>query len=296
MAAHATPTLVFLVSNGCSGSSLVHEVLARHPDVGFISNVEDRLPRLPARRHNNSLYRRVPQSLTRKGRLRYAPSEAYRLLAHEVSPAVVASSRDLVAADAQPVLAERFRRFVLERARRQGKPTFLHKFTGWPRSGFIAAVFPNARFIHILRDGRDVVSCTLRASWWKGWLGPAHMSTGPLLPAYAEEWESSGRSFVVLAALEWKTAMDAFAAARDLVPAERWLDVRYEDILADPRSRFKEMLSFAGLDPDERFDAALSRTAFRTDRQGVFRRDFDAATVALVERSLAEHLRHWGYR
>ncbi|MBA2427556.1 MAG: hypothetical protein H0V60_10830, partial [Actinobacteria bacterium] len=73
---------VFLISNGRSGSSLVHELLARHPEVGFISNLEDRLPSLPpsAGRYNNLLYRRMPPSLTQKGRLRFAPSEAYRIL------------------------------------------------------------------------------------------------------------------------------------------------------------------------------------------------------------------------
>ena len=38
---------IFVISNGRSGSTLVHELLARHPDVGFVSNQEDRLPGLP---------------------------------------------------------------------------------------------------------------------------------------------------------------------------------------------------------------------------------------------------------
>lgn len=145
---------VFMVSAGRSGSSLIHELLAGHPDVGFVSNLEDRLPRLPssAGRWNNALYRRVPPAMTRKGRLRYAPSEAWRALAAQVSPMLVRPVRDLQASDAMPWVAERFRRFFVDRARVQGKPVFMHKFTGWPGTGFVSAVFPDARFIHVSRD------------------------------------------------------------------------------------------------------------------------------------------------
>lgn len=287
----------FMISNGRSGSTLVHELLARHPEVGFVSNLEDRIPGLPAAagRYNNALYRRVPTTLTRKGRLRYAPSEAWRALGREVSPMLVRSSRDLVAADAMPWVADRFRRFFGERADAQAKPVFLHKLTGWPRSGFIRAVFPDARFIHVVRDGRAVVASDLRVPWWRGWAGPEHMGCGPLSEADLAEWEASGRSFPVLAGLSWRIEMDAMVAARELVPADQWLDVRFEDVLDDPPSRFKSMLAFLGLEADPRFDAALARTHFQADRKDAFRAELHPADVAALDASLDGHLRRWGY-
>lgn len=291
------PSFVFLLSNGRSGSSLVHELLARHPDVGFISNVDDRFPELPASigRRNNVLYRRVPQRLTRKGRLRYAPSEGYRLLRRRVSPALVATCRDLLDSDATPWLAGRFSRLFTERARAQGKPVFVHKFTGWPRSGFIDAALPGARFIHIVRDPRAVVSSDLETSWWNGWLGPTAMSFGALSPSDADTWEASGRSFAVLAALSWRIVMRSFEEARARVPGDRWLDVRFEDVLADPESQFKEMAVFAGLPEDPRFHAAVSNTVFARDRAEAYKRDLDPASIAAVEACLARELHQWGY-
>ncbi len=293
-----TPSFVFLLSNGRSGSSLVHELLARHPDVGFISNVEDNFPQLPASfgRNNNALYRRVPQQLTQKGRLRYAPSEGYRLLRYRVSPALVASCRDLLASDADPWLATRFRNLFTDRARAQRKPVFVHKFTGWPRSGFISAALPGVRFIHIVRDPRDVATSGLKSSWWSGWRGPMGLNFGTLSPSYAETWERSGRSFPVLAALSWKTVMDAFEAARACVPAGGWLDVRFEDVLADPDTQFKKMTDFAGLHEDPRFRAARSGTVFEGDRVGAFKRDLDPSSVAAMESCLERELSYWGYR
>ena len=76
---------VFVLGTGRCGSTLVEEVLCRHPSVGFVSNLEDRfnLP-LTAGRWNGSLYRRLPAAVTQKSRVRYAPSEAYRMLSREV--------------------------------------------------------------------------------------------------------------------------------------------------------------------------------------------------------------------
>ena len=290
--------LLFVIGTGRCGSTLVQELLARHPQVGFLSNLEDRIPGLPlhAARYGNLLYQWLPPALTRKGRLRYAPSEGYRALAREVSPMVTGSCRDLVAGDAMPWVAERFHDFFTRRARAQGQPVFLHKYTGWPRTGFIREIFPDARFIHVVRDGRAVAASALRTPWWAGHMGPWNWQWGPLPPAYAAEWEASGRSFPVLAAITWKILMDAFADARALVPGDQWLDVRFEDVLAEPRHRFKEMLAFMGLEAHPALDRALDRTGLSPGRQQAYRRDLDPASLALVERSLASHLPAWGYQ
>jgi hypothetical protein len=288
---------VFLIGTGRCGSTLVHQLLARHRDVGFISNLEDRVPGLPAgaRRSGNALYRHIPYPASGTAWLRYAPSEAYRALSREVSPMVTEPSRDLLATDAMPWLADRFRSFFATRAGAQRKPVFLHKFTGWPRTGFVGEVFPEARFINVVRDGRAVVASGLRTPWWRGHQGPEQWPWGPLPPAYAAEWEASGRSFVLLAGLGWKLLMDAFAAARDLVPPGQWLDVRFEDVLANPGPRFKEMLDLMGLEGDRTFTRSLSRTQFAVDRQEAFRYELGPAAVELLERSLGDHLRSWGY-
>jgi Sulfotransferase family len=288
---------IFLIGTGRCGSTLVHELLACHSGVGFISNLEDRVPGLPpiAGRSGNALYRQTPALARGTRRFRYAPSEAYRALAREVSPTITEPSRDLLAADAIPWLAERFRTFFATRAAAQHTPVFLHKFTGWPRTGFVAAVLPEARFINVVRDGRAVAASGLKMPWWRGHRGPEQWPWGPLPPEYAAEWEACGRSFVLLAGLGWKLLMDAYATARDLVPAGRWLDVRFEDVLADPRSCFREMLTHMELEEERTFLRALSGTRFAADRREAFRHELGPAAVELLERSLSGHLRRWGY-
>ena len=291
------PTYCFVLGTGRCGSSLVQEVLARHRDVGFISNLEDHFPRLQRMgRRNTAIYRRVPQRFTQKGRLRFAPSEGYRILSREVSPAVSNAFRDLTAADATPWLSERCRRFFESRARAQGNPLFLHKFTGWPRAGFIGRALPGAKFVHVVRDGRAVANSSLQQPWWTGYRGPAQWPWGPLPQAYQDEWEASGRSFVVMAGLEWKLLIDAFEAAEQNVARGSWLTVRYEDIVANPRQRFGELLQFLGLEWTPTFERAFARQRFDDDRVDAFRKDLDSWSLRLLEDTLAKPLHRYGYR
>ena len=43
MAVPSTPQYIFVIGTGRCGSTLTEEILCRHPEVGFISNLDDRL-------------------------------------------------------------------------------------------------------------------------------------------------------------------------------------------------------------------------------------------------------------
>ena len=287
---------VFVLGTGRCGSTLLHEILARHRDAGFLSNIDDRTssPAIGGR-WNGPLYRGLPPSFSRKGRARFAPSEGYRILDRRVSPAISAPMRDLTSEDATPWLGGRFRRFFDDRARAQGSPVFVHKFTGWPRARFIDAVFPEARFVHVIRDGRAVANSLLQMSWWKGYRGPEGWGWGPLPEGYEREWESSARSFPVLAALEWKVLMDAFEESQSEIAPERWLDIRYEDLVHDPVSTSKSVLEHVGLSWTAEFEDRLRLYRFDPDRTQAFRRDLSGTDLAMLDRVLAKRLMQYGY-
>src|SRR3954463_16619550 len=261
----------FVLGTGRCGSTLLHEVVARHPDVGFLTNVDDRFGRSPWGRLQAGLYRRLPAAATEKGRLRLAPSEGYRAIEREVAPAVVEPLRALEAFAATPWLATRFRRFFEERAAAHGAPLFLHKFTGWPRARFIEAVLPGTRYVHVVRDGRAVAASWLQTDWWRGHLGPEGWPSGPLPEPYEKEWEASGRSFVLLAGLAWKLLLDAFNEAQREIGDERWLEVRYEDVLADPRGRTADVLEFLGLPWSDAFESGFQAFRFESSRAHAWR-------------------------
>jgi hypothetical protein len=79
------------------------------------------------------------------------------------------------------------------------------------------------------------------------------------------------------------------------IPPSQWLEVRYEDILADPRGQVTAMLEFLGLRWTPGFEAGFSRYTFSTGRRDAYHRDLDPGQLAVLENSLAKHLQRYGY-
>jgi hypothetical protein len=131
--------------------------------------------------------------------------------------------------------------------------------------------------------------------WWDGWQGPDKWIFGPLPPELHEVWERSGRSFVVLAGLGWRMLVEAFEAARALTPAEQWIDLRYEDLLDDPRREIARVLDHAGLVWDARFEEGYARHTIERHRTDAYRSELTAAQVRQLEDVIAEPLARWGY-
>lgn len=285
---------VFVLGTGRCGSTLVHEVLARHEGTGFVTNLDDLNIRRSSR-WQNTVWRRLPPGVTRKGGARFAPTEGYRILAREVGPVLVDPVRDLTSGDATPWLRERMVRFVEDRTSRLDAPVFLHKFTGWPRTGFLRACFPDAIFIEVVRDGRAVANSWLQMDWWLGHRGPDQWHFGPLPPDLQFMWEESDRSFPVLAALGWRLLMASYDEARAQVPEDSWLRVRYEDVLADPELAFGSMLGRMELDWTPEFGSSLARYEFSSGRADAFRRDLSVADLVAMEAVLEKPLELAGY-
>jgi len=289
--------LDFVVGTGRCGSSLVHEILASHEHVGFISNLDDNFPSLRMKgRLNNRLYSLTKGSWTRKGAARFAPSEAFQLMSRQVSPIYENSCRDLLATDASPWLRLKFQSFFEARWHAQGRPLFLHKYTGWPRIGFFSSIFPESRFVHIVRDGRAVANSWLQADWWGGYRGPDNWSWGPLAEDLQDEWEASGRSFVTLAGMAWRILIESFERAAKPLAADRYHEVRYEDVLAKPEESLRSIADFIGLEWSARVSGAVAKVRFDASRERAFERDLTATQVTQLEKCIGPLLNKYGYQ
>ena len=299
--------LALVTGTGRSGTTLVQETLSRHPAAGFISGLDDKLPRLNLRgRHNGRLYRLGGQrpagmralaegALFERGRVRVAPSEGYQLFDRHVMAGFSTPCRDLTAEDMTPYLRPRVQEFFHSRQRAQDCDIMIQHLTGWPRVGFLREAIPDLKVVNVVRDGRAVANSWLQMGWWDGWQGPDKWIYGPLPAELRQEWEDHRRSFPVLAALAWKMLMNAFEDARSLTPADQWLDVRYEDLLLDPVSTCKQMLEFLGLEWDAEFQAGFERQHITAGRKHAYRDELTAAQLRGVEQVLAEPLARWGY-
>jgi hypothetical protein len=217
------------------------------------------------------------------------------LISEHVSPIYDNSIRDLVATDVTPWLQRGFEDFFESRWRVQGRPCFLHKYTGWPRIGFFAKIFPEARFIHIVRDGRAVANSLLQMKWWGGYRGPHHWSWGPLRGDLQREWEACGISFVGLAGISWRILMESFQHAESELTAGRYLVVRYEDFMHAPEEALHAITEFIGLNWSNRLSRATARIRFDKSRERAFERDLTPAQVSELERCIGPLLGQYGY-
>jgi hypothetical protein len=164
----------------------------------------------------------------------------------------------------------------------------------------IAAVLPEAHFIHVIRDPRDTV-----LSWQKTWFAPTR------------EPEALGRA--------WRQFVRAGRHGGAAVA--HYIETRYEDLVLQPERELRRICNFLALeyspamaDPSAQGAARLAQLNSRThrsgrvitreqrteihvnlarpplpERVGVWRREMSAADRAAVERGAGTLLQELGY-
>jgi hypothetical protein len=245
---------VFIVGTGRSGTTIFFRMFTGHSQVAWLSGLLERLPRALAL---NRAYLRLLDlpGLGPQLRQRISPAEVYRLW-NLIYPQFARPGHDLRAAQVTAAARRGFRQ-IAEASCTGQRSRFLAKFTGWPRIGFLQEVFPEARFIHILRDGRAVASSFLGVDWWLGRKGPDHWRWGPLSPKYQALWEEHNKSHAALAAIQWLILMDAFDRAVGEATPGSVLTVRYGDLCRDPLGVFQKVCGFCNIVWDPDFERSL---------------------------------------
>ena len=167
-----------------------------------------------------------------------------------------------------------------------------------PETAFVsraaALAFPEARFVHIIRDGRDVVCSLLE----RGWLRAGRAGGDDAgLPYGAEPrfWVEPGRRREFSAASDPRRAAWAwrrYVSAACGAPSERLCELRYESLAADPETTAGQLAGFLGV-PATALAQAL-QTA-RDTSVGRWARELPPAELAEVEEECGELLGALGY-
>jgi len=154
-------------------------------------------------------------------------------------------------------------------------------------------MFPGALFVHMVRDGRAVANSLANVDFWQGWGGPARLGL-ELSEEEREEWRRSEHSFIVLAAIQWKRWMEAYETAKNLIPPQQYLEIKYEDLAAHPMATFGEVLSFCGLRPSTEFERRLQRFKVRSENNK-WRQQLTEEQQERLNASLRSFLERYGY-
>src|SRR5687768_5472099 len=154
-----TPTLetpIFSVGTGRSGSTVFADTFALHPRIAFLTRRSNRRPQRPwlARGHLHVLD--LPGVISTPVRRRLKLREAWEFWSH-CDPVFRRPVRDLLSTDVTMAARTRVRRNFADVLTAK-RDRLLVKLTGWPRIGYLNEIFPDAIFIHLVRDGRDVAN------------------------------------------------------------------------------------------------------------------------------------------
>ena len=171
-------------------------------------------------------------------------------------------------------------------ARRFGKPRWGDKRPGYYQ--YIPALmrmFPDAQIVNLIRDGRDCVASLLSMPWFKQDIHAAICS--------------------------WTEAIDSGRQAARRLPAGAYVELRYEDLVADPAARLRDLCKFLG----EEYDPAMAephkiaasmipdRKTWHADTQrqvsaspaGTWRDRLEPWQISLCETAMAGRLSSLGY-
>jgi hypothetical protein len=237
---------VFLVAAERSGTTLLRLMLDGHPQIAWPAEFDFALER-PAvergERHREAFWRMLRES-------------------RQALQARVEIDESLELPDLVRSLLEQLRR-------RSSKPVFgvtVHR-------GFdqLLPLWPDARFIHLLRDGRAVA----RSHVQMGWAGNA--------------WAASKA---------WRDAERACQALERALEPSRLLEVRYEELVRNPPGELARICAFLGVPWDARMLSYPTRSRYelpRAERIDGWRAQLSRRDWAQLEAAIGPLLRERGY-
>jgi hypothetical protein len=193
------------------------------------------------------------------------------------------------------------------------------------RIPYVNAVFPNAKFIHLVRNGLDVVE-----SAYRQWTAPPNWRyirkkamTFPLMqaPGYAlsyamdilqrvltksnkgiSAWgpryrgieeDIASKELLEVCAIQWARCVKKAMQDLDNLSDYKVLTVRYEDFGCDPRQHLKSIARFVGLNPEPYADLDVDVVSKRNIGKG--HRNLNADQKALIKPYIEETALSLGY-
>lgn len=136
----------------------------------------------------------------------------------------------------------------------------------------VVDLYGECRVIHIIRDPRDAASSILRFPW--------------------------GANNVCVYALAWKERITQTLALGKQLGPKRYLEVRYEDLLAHPAREMTRMLEFCGQSPVEerveKFREEMESNPLRSNTMK-WKTRLTEKQVALVESAARDQMGQFGY-
>ncbi|MAT70952.1 MAG: hypothetical protein CMJ58_15680 [Planctomycetaceae bacterium] len=174
-----------------------------------------------------------------------------------------------------------FVRFLKRLAVADPRRVVLKSPTHTARLGVFHDLFPAAQYVHLVRDPYDVIPSMIRT------FQRLHYMQGLQAPRYDELEDSMFNLFTTMHRLEQRD--------RELIPAGQYVDVRYEELIAEPIETIRGVYDRFGLDGFEQLRPKLDEY-FEAKKD--YRRNKHKLPPALAERiqhECGDYVERFGY-
>lgn len=220
---------IFIVAAPRSGSTLLFETLAKAPEIWTVGG------------EAHEIFEYSP--LLRPG----APSVvANRITAASATPDVAANIKRLIYAK----LIDRDGRTIVDVA----KPAEIRLLEKTPKNSlripFIDAIFPDALFIYLYREGRPNISSIIKA-WESGsWVTYGRLPDWPgtwslLLPP---NWQTlKAKPLAEIAYFQWASANQHIIHDLSTMPTTKWTAIDYNRLIDNSQDEIKRLCEFCGV-------------------------------------------------
>ncbi len=283
---------IIIIGTGRSGSTIFHKVFSHYNKLSWLTSFANNSPG-SFKKHNlllNSLdLPLLGPFLMRK----YTADEGYKFWDH-YSKGFSTPCRDLTEEDLS-ITSKKKTISGMSQLLTHSRNRLLLKITGWPRITFLKSLFPDAKIIHVIRDGRAVTNSLINVRFWWGWRGPSNWRWGELSEEYNTEWIKYNKSFIALAAIEWKIIMDALEVGKKDLTQNNFLEIRYENLCENPLEEYKKVFEFSELEFTQKFQKIIKNTKFN-NTNSKWEKDLNSKQKTILNDILNDYLIKYGYK
>ena len=228
----STASPIFLLGNPRSGTTMVRLMLTSHRAIGIPPESEFIVKLYSAFGHISSFSSQQAQAF--RAALSGEPinlAEQWEVSLDELIP----SDRELIGMDYATVCASIYQSYQAAKGLPRTEMWGDKNNAYGQYVDLLASLFPKAKFIHLVRDGRAVLNSYRKLEV------SADKKYAPLLPQNAS-----------MVALRWRDAVERIERHLKRYAPDRSISLRYEDVLADPEGQSRRLCDFLGLeyDPD----------------------------------------------
>ena len=170
---------------------------------------------------------------------------------------------------------------------------------------FLHQAFPNAQFIHIIRDGRDAALSHSKKPWMQAAQAQSskHEPGGYRYGPYARFWVETERiaqfestSDIHRCIWAWRRHTETALKSVSQLPKHQYHELRYENLVANPTAEAEGLLNFLSITEQrsrQRFHQAVAKV--RPDSVGLWKKELSAEQLQQVEQEAGSLLHQLNY-